>query len=81
MSLIADITAPADLSDEQKVQLTRHPKIIRLSRKSKRLVVKIRRLEYTSVPASKGTRLYDRKKKTDAILNRKKMKIRDKMRR
>jgi len=76
-TLTADITAPTGLSDEQKARLARHPKIIRLSRKSKKLAAKIKGLSYTSARASKRAQLYSRKKKVDADLNREKMRMRD----
>jgi hypothetical protein len=79
MSLTADITALTGLFDEQKAQLATHPKIIRLSKKSKELAARIKRLEYINVRAAKGTPLYDRKKKVDAALKRTRVEIRDKM--
>ncbi|OJD26669.1 hypothetical protein ACJ73_01952 [Blastomyces percursus] len=78
LRLEADITAPTDLTDEEKDYITRRPKIQKLAEKSRRLTTMIREAGYSSIAASYGTELYQQKMKVDSKLNRKKIRLRTK---
>ena len=78
-SLDADANAPSNLSKEQITQLSTHPKVVRLSKKNKALSTKLRLQGYIPMSTAKGTKLYDRKVKTQNRLNSLKVRLRDAM--
>ncbi|OJD20620.1 hypothetical protein ACJ73_08044 [Blastomyces percursus] len=79
LRLSADITAPIELTDEQKHRITTDSKIQRLAERNRTLTQMIRKAGYPSVPASYGTPLYWRKMKVESKLNRKKLRLRTKL--
>ncbi|QSS63012.1 hypothetical protein I7I51_00068 [Histoplasma capsulatum] len=79
LRLVADITAPTELTDEQKNRITTDPKIQRLAEKNRKLTQKIREAGYLTVSASYGTRLYWEKMKVESKLNRTKLRLRTKL--
>lgn len=68
-SLMADASAPTELSPGQKAKLSRHPEVIRLCQRNKALTARIHAAGYRPIGAAKGTRLYEKKKTAEARLN------------
>ncbi|EER36672.1 conserved hypothetical protein [Histoplasma capsulatum H143] len=79
LRLGADITAPTELTDEQKHRITTDPKIQRLAKKNQSLTKAIRDAGYSTVSASYGTHLYWEKMKVESKLNRNKLRLRTKL--
>lgn len=80
-TLMADMTAPTELTEEQSARVRNHPTVRRLAKKSQGLTTEIRRRGYRSVKDGEGTPLYSKKKETDAALNRQRTEVREKLRR
>lgn len=63
MGILRDERAPTGLTDEQKlefkVELDRHPEIVRLRAKRERYKQRLRSQGYRPINAAKGTRLHD----------------------
>ena len=78
-NLNADVNAPSKLSEKQIAQLNTHPNVVRLSKKNKALATKLRLQGYIPMSTAKGTKLYDRKVKTQNRLNSLKVKLRNVM--
>lgn len=78
-SLTADRSAPTELSPEQKVELSRHPQVIRLSQKNRALTIQIHAAGYRPISTAKGMPLYEKKKRIEARLNCLKTTIRNHM--
>lgn len=76
-SLDADANAPSELSEEQIVQLSTHPNVICLSKKNKAFAAKLNSQGYIPMNTVKGTKLYDRKVKTQNRLNSLKVRLRN----
>ncbi|KAK2797607.1 hypothetical protein FQN50_009120 [Emmonsiellopsis sp. PD_5] len=79
LRLVADITAPTELTDEQKHRIATDPKIQQLAEKNQRLTQMIRDAGYPTIPASYGTHLYWKKMKVESKLNRNKLRLRTKL--
>ena len=80
ISLTADITAPTELTEEQKFRIRNHPEIGRLVERSKALTLQIKHKGYRTIEQAYGTRLYKKKKEADAALNRARTALRARLR-
>ena len=78
-SLIADASAPTELSAEQNAKLATHDKVIKLGQRNKILTERVHRAGYRSVKDAQGTALFQKKKKAEARLNTTKQRLRVKM--
>ncbi|KAL9134380.1 MAG: hypothetical protein Q9175_004440, partial [Cornicularia normoerica] len=63
-SLTADASAPTELSSEQSAKLSQHLSMIRLCQKNKALTTQIHAAGYRPISTAKGTRLFEKKKKS-----------------
>jgi len=80
ISLTADITAPTELTEEQKFRIRNHPEVGRLVERSKALTLQIKHKGYRTIEQAYGTRLYKKKKEADAALNRARTALRARLR-
>ena len=78
-SLDADFNAPSELSEEQIAKISTHPTVLRVSKKNKALAAKLRSQGSIPMSTAKGTKLYDRKVKTQNRLNSLKVRLRNAM--
>lgn len=81
VTLMADMTAPTDLNDQQKAQMQNNPRIRQKADKCQRLKDEIKKRGYCTVKAAKGTALYERKKRANSDLNRERTHLRRKLKR
>lgn len=78
-NLNVDVNVSSKLFEEQITQFNIHFIVVRLSKKNKNFVIKLKLQDYVFMNIVKGTKLYDRKMKTQKRLNNLKIKFRNVM--